>query len=234
MKTIPLIVIAAVVSAVLLTATSSTTGLLDAADEPPPIGAQAVPDHDIRTQSYYQAEDRRKVQQKEAADAIYSNANRSSAQTFQAASVTACGAVLPDVFEIMPIEFTLPPIDIATGELIGRDDERYQNYVGTAMGWLMLHKGPFCGQTNVWNVIQQHESPWGEDGPRCEGGLGFCGGSYRENKWPQMPDNAGWATPEEQMIVAEIIFRDVAGGHYCREPGEDCAWSSAPALGLGG
>ena len=60
-----------------------------------------------------------------------------------------------------------------------------------------------------WGGVQ-----WDIHGPTYEGGLGFYVSTWDHWRPEDFPENAGDATPEQQMIVADRIYDDVGPGAW--------------------
>jgi len=80
-----------------------------------------------------------------------------------------------------------------------------------------------AGRTGVdWDGIAKCETDgdWGMQGPRFSGGVGFYNGSWNAFGGRQFAPNAGLATREEQIVVAERIYDEFGlSGWGCRRYG---------------
>lgn len=85
-------------------------------------------------------------------------------------------------------------------------------------------------RAEYWAAMGRCEQPgdgwagvrWDHPGPNYQGGLGFYNRTWDHWKLDGYADNAGDATPEEQMIVADRVYDDVGAG----------AWGCSRRVGL--
>jgi len=77
-------------------------------------------------------------------------------------------------------------------------------------------------RAEYWAAMGRCEQPgdgwggvrWDEHGPTYQGGLGFWHGTWDNWRPEDYPDNAGDATPEQQMIVADRVYDDVGASAW--------------------
>lgn len=75
-------------------------------------------------------------------------------------------------------------------------------------------------RVDYWVAIGRCEQPgdgwagvyWNHPGPSYQGGLGFYRGTWDGYKPEGYPEDAGDATPQQQMVVADIVYD--AGGYW--------------------
>ena len=85
-------------------------------------------------------------------------------------------------------------------------------------------------RAEYWRQIGACEQPgngwggvaWDHPGPTYQGGLGFWYGTWDSYKPDGYPADAGQASPEQQMIVADIVY-DAVGAR---------AWGCSARVGL--
>ncbi len=76
----------------------------------------------------------------------------------------------------------------------------------------------FSGTSGVnWDAVAQCETGgnWSAPGPTYQGGLGLWYGNWSRYGGYEFADNAGHATREQQIIVAERLLADVGWGWGC-------------------
>lgn len=77
-------------------------------------------------------------------------------------------------------------------------------------------------RTDYWAAIGRCEQPgngwagvrWDHPGPAYQGGLGFAASTWAAFRLEGMPANAGSATPEEQMVVADVLYDRYGGSPW--------------------
>ena len=82
-----------------------------------------------------------------------------------------------------------------------------------------LHPAPAPSGTD-WDAVAQCETGgnWGALGPTYQGGLGIWHGNWGDNGGYEFADNAGRATREQQIIVAERILARYGWAWGCPRP----------------